>query len=174
MRRCWKRLSRGASTVRWYRWETSTVSLGYFQDAKAAALLPALRSLPVVRRLTGGGAILHHHEWTYSCALPATHPLAATPSRIYELVHETMIDVLSERGVRSSALRGSAGTGDNAQFLCFGRGDPRDIVFEGHKIVGSAGAAAAGPYYSTEVCCSAPPRCAPVPRSLGPRPCRAS
>jgi lipoyl(octanoyl) transferase len=130
-------LERGQCTVRWYRWDSATVSLGYFQKSEAAAAIPHLKGLPVVRRLTGGGAILHHLEWTYSCAVPAEHPLAQSPLRIYELVHERIIAALAERGV-SSALRGTSLSGAEGTFLCFGRGDPRDIVLAGQKIVGSA------------------------------------
>jgi lipoyl(octanoyl) transferase len=131
-------LERHECTVRWYRWETATVSLGYFQNSDAAAAIPGLDGLPVVRRLTGGGAILHHHEWTYSCAVPAGHPLAQTPLRIYELVHERIIAALAGLGITSAALRGTSLPSREGEFLCFGRGDPRDIVLGGHKIVGSA------------------------------------
>jgi lipoate-protein ligase A len=131
-------LEHAACTVRWYRWQTATVSLGYFQDAASSATIPKLAELPVVRRLTGGGAILHHHEWTYSCAVPANHPLAQTPLRIYELVHQRIIASLAERGLQSATLRGASDSGQESAFLCFGRGDPRDIVLGGHKIVGSA------------------------------------
>ena len=131
-------LEREECTVRWYRWRTGTVSVGYFQDGRAAAAIPGLAALPVVRRLTGGGAILHHHEWTYSCAVPAEHPLAQTPLRIYELVHGQIIAALDEAGIHSAALRGAAVSGQQEAFLCFGRGDPRDVVLKGNKIVGSA------------------------------------
>lgn len=130
-------IERRQCTVRWYRWETATVSLGYFQDASAAHSTPGLAGLPVVRRLSGGGAILHHHEWTYSCAVPVGHRLTHEPGRIYELVHEQILTALSEFGVRA-ALRGEAQSERDAAFLCFGRGDRRDIVLHGHKIVGSA------------------------------------
>jgi lipoyl(octanoyl) transferase len=128
---------RGVCTVRWYRWERATVSLGYFQDADAIAAQPELAGCPVVRRLSGGGAILHHYEWTYSCTVPPDHRLAGEPSRLYELVHERIIAALAEQGIRAT-LRGAAQPGRDAAFLCFGRGDPRDVVIRGQKIVGSA------------------------------------
>jgi lipoate-protein ligase A len=128
----------GLCTVRWYRWNTATVSLGYFQAESGASANRELAGLPLVRRLTGGGAILHHHEWTYSCAVPATHPLAQSPSRIYDLVHEQIIAALADRGVSSASPRGTKNPAAEAAFLCFGRGDPRDIVLNDHKIVGSA------------------------------------
>jgi lipoyl(octanoyl) transferase len=130
-------IERGECTLRWYRWQAATVSLGYFQDAAAAALIPELINLPMVRRLSGGGAILHHHEWTYSCTVPANHPLAATPGRIYEAVHDGLVSALLARGVPAQ-LRGDAHPHREGTFLCFGRGDPRDIVLCNHKIVGSA------------------------------------
>jgi lipoyl(octanoyl) transferase len=131
-------LDRGDCAVRWYRWRSATVSLGYFQESRAAAAIPAFAGLDVVRRLTGGGAILHHHEWTYSCALGADHPLSRDPSRIYELVHARIIAGLAQVGVDAAALRGSNNASAEGEFLCFGRGDCRDVVLRGHKIVGSA------------------------------------
>jgi lipoate-protein ligase A len=128
----------GECTVRWYRWNTATVSLGYFQAESGVSESPELAGLPLVRRLTGGGAILHHHEWTYSCAVPAAHPLAQSPSQIYDLVHEQIIAALADRGVSSASPRGTKNPAAETAFLCFGRGDQRDIVLSGHKIVGSA------------------------------------
>ncbi len=84
-------LERGECTVRWYRWSAATVSLGYFQAADAAHTIAELSGLPIVRRLTGGGAILHHHEWTYSCTVPPGHPLAESPTSIYGRVHEQVV-----------------------------------------------------------------------------------
>jgi lipoate-protein ligase A len=131
-------LDRGECTVRWYRWRSATVSLGYFQDKDAATAIPAFAGLDVVRRLTGGGAILHHHEWTYSCSVPPGYPLSQTPSRIYEFVHARIIAGLAQKGVDAAALRGTNNASAEGEFLCFGRGDSRDVVLQGHKIVGSA------------------------------------
>lgn len=130
-------VERNEIAVRWYRWREATVSLGYFQPATAVAADPSLAELPAVRRLTGGGAILHDRELTYSCAVPAEHPLAREPLRLYEDVHTAIVEVLARRDV-AAALRGSRAPGAVEPFLCFGRGDARDVVFRGHKILGSA------------------------------------
>lgn len=70
-------------TLRLYQWDPPTISLGYFQPyAHYKSLPPPAGDLPVVRRLTGGGAILHDQELTYSLTLPCDHPLlerAASP-----------------------------------------------------------------------------------------------
>ncbi|HUG91443.1 MAG TPA: hypothetical protein VML55_11445 [Planctomycetaceae bacterium] len=129
-------IERNAMSVRWYGWREATVSLGYFQQ-EAANRSPGLAALPVVRRLTGGGAILHHRELTYSCALPAGHALARDPLRLYDAVHRAIIAVLAVQGVRAD-LRGAAAVGGHEPFLCFGRGDPRDVLVGGYKVLGSA------------------------------------
>jgi lipoyl(octanoyl) transferase len=130
-------IERGECTVRWYRWQTATVSLGYFQETAEVHAIPELSTLPLVRRLTGGGAILHHYEWTYSCTVPANHALSKTPGRIYDLVHEKIVALLSIQGI-SAQLRGGATGRRETPFLCFGRTDPHDVVLNGQKIVGSA------------------------------------
>ena len=86
-------VGRGAAppTLRFYRWEPPTISLGYFQAySEFEKLPPPAGELAVVRRTTGGGAILHDREWTYSLALPASHPLAAggKAPKLYELMHD--------------------------------------------------------------------------------------
>ncbi|MCA9040803.1 MAG: lipoate--protein ligase family protein [Planctomycetaceae bacterium] len=128
----------GLATVRVYRWELPTVSLGYFQKNEVD---PSLEHLPRVRRLTGGGAILHHHEITYSCTLPADHPLADESELLYETVHDAIIGCLRSYGV-SLTMRGEtvhAEGGFHAEpFLCFGRQDARDLVMSGQKVLGSA------------------------------------
>jgi len=130
-------VERSQCTLRWYRWDEATVSLGYFQPAHALAEFPKFASLPTVRRLSGGGAILHHHELTYSCALPAGHELSREPHSLYENIHRRIIEVLSRHGI-SARLRGQDGQSTEKPFLCFGRRDPNDVVIQGHKILGSA------------------------------------
>ncbi|REJ86538.1 MAG: lipoate--protein ligase family protein [Planctomycetota bacterium] len=124
-------------TVRIYRWSEATLSLGYFQPGIAANDDPKFAKLPAVRRLSGGGAILHHHEITYSCAVPADHPASQVPTGIYVQAHTAIIKVLNGLGI-AAALRGASHGSSADAFLCFSRGDPHDLLLCGHKIVGSA------------------------------------
>lgn len=128
-------LARGEVILRLYRWTRPTLSLGYFQKTLPPELPLPLRRLDRVRRLSGGGAILHHHEWTYSCVVPPGHPLARESVALYEAVHGALIAALEQLGV-TARLRGRAL--DENPFLCFLRGDPRDIVVQGKKVTGSA------------------------------------
>jgi lipoate-protein ligase A len=128
------------SYTRIYRWNEPTVSLGYFQ-ADDAEVDTRLRECARVRRMTGGGAILHHREITYSCAVPACHSIRKTPVELYERVHTAIIELLERCGVPSAMRKDTvyAISGEDSNpFLCFLRSDPRDIVCAGQKIVGSA------------------------------------
>src|SRR5262245_10595361 len=64
----------GLATLRFYQWNEPTLSLGYFQPYAARMGHAASASAAVVRRLSGGGALLHDRELTYALALPAAHP----------------------------------------------------------------------------------------------------
>ncbi len=128
---------RDVCAVRIYGWDEATVSLGYFQKSDELNDHGRFAGLPVVRRLSGGGAILHHLEVTYSCVLPAGHPLANMASELYPVIHHAIIDVLDSAGVNAS-LRGDIESPQDEPFLCFSRGDRNDIMLNGTKIVGSA------------------------------------
>jgi lipoyl(octanoyl) transferase len=130
-------LSDGLKAVRMYRWEEPTVSLGYFQDSDDEALSTTFQNLAAVRRLSGGGAILHHHELTYSFVIPADDPLTQIPTELYGRVHKAIIDVLRDFGADCS-MRGEDNAKSDEPFLCFVRGDRHDIHCNGHKVVGSA------------------------------------
>jgi len=130
-------LADGLKAVRMYRWYEPTVSLGYFQNSDDEALSATFQNLAAVRRLSGGGAILHHHELTYSFVLPADDPLTQVPTELYGRVHKTIIDVLQEFGADCS-MRGEDDAKSDEPFLCFVRGDRHDIHCNGHKVVGSA------------------------------------
>jgi lipoate-protein ligase A len=124
-------------TLRLYTWTEATISLGYFQR-EAPELEPGGRfhGLPVVQRLSGGGAILHHQELTYSCCIPGVHPLAGEPARLYDELHRQIRQALAELGALVEP-RGIV-EGDDKPFLCFARGDRRDLLCRGFKVVGSA------------------------------------
>lgn len=133
-------LQNGISTVRVYRWEEATLSLGYFQNPADVADDRQLSALPMVRRLSGGGAIVHHHELTYSFALAPRQIPTAEPTQLYAIVHTAIINWLKQHGV-DSAMRGAPPAANPSQeeaFLCFSRGDPHDVVIDGSKILGSA------------------------------------
>jgi lipoate-protein ligase A len=133
---------RGQATLRFYQWEEPTLSLGYFQPAADRALHAASGHCPLVRRASGGGAILHDRELTYSLALPQRGVAAA--AALYEQVHATLRQTLAGFGVSSTLFRDSNACAFVREvmrpdpFLCFQRRSCFDLVCHGGKIVGSA------------------------------------
>jgi lipoate-protein ligase A len=126
---------RELASLRFYTWSEPTLSLGYFQSA-AGRELPNLSALPWVRRSTGGAAIVHHHELTYSFALPARAEWKSTESWICRL-HKLLQVVLLDCGIASRVVV----CGEQRKFgevLCFLHHTPGDLVIEGSKIAGSA------------------------------------
>jgi len=85
----------GTATLRLYQWAEPTLSLGYFQRLDDRRLHPASRACAVVRRQTGGGAILHDRELTYSLALPARSRFARDATELYLVVHEAIGKLLA-------------------------------------------------------------------------------
>jgi lipoate-protein ligase A len=136
--------SESPPTLRLYQWNPPTISLGYFQRfADYASLAPPAGALPVVRRLTGGGAILHDLELTYSLILPSDHRLLAKgTNRLYELVHDAVIACLGSQGTALSMSAAPAEKRRSPQargpFFCFERRHRYDVLFGKDKIAGSA------------------------------------
>lgn len=86
-------------TLRLYRFVPATLSLGYFQQVASRLTHPASLELPIVRRASGGGAIVHDRELTYSLTIPDDSSVGAS-CEIYRQVHDAFRKVMSDRGIR--------------------------------------------------------------------------
>jgi lipoyl(octanoyl) transferase len=128
--------ARGVASLRFYTWSEPTVSLGYFQPSESRHEVPNLSALAWVRRSTGGAAIVHHHELTYSFALPAGAAWKSDEPWICR-VHKLLREVLRERDVRSEVV--VCGEEQKlGEVLCFLHHTPGDLVMGGAKVAGSA------------------------------------
>jgi lipoate-protein ligase A len=122
------------ATLRFYQWSEPTLSLGYFQKYTDRAEHATSRECAVVRRQTGGGAILHDRELTYSIELPPSHSFARQPRKLYDVLHHAFIAALTESGKphipHSLRIRGkeAGSSSPNEPFLCFERQSPGDVL----------------------------------------------
>jgi lipoate-protein ligase A len=121
-----------------YSWERPTLSLGRNQTASGRYDLEQIRerSIDVVRRPTGGRALLHWHEVTYS----VTAPIADADSlrNSYERINRILLDGLSRLGVGVSESRGGAPTPSPGELPCFSAPAEGELMVNGAKLVGSA------------------------------------
>jgi lipoate-protein ligase A len=128
----------GGASLRFYPWREPTLSLGYFQEYVDRAAHRASGVCACVRRQTGGGAIVHDRELTYSLALCVAHPVATDSGRLYCLVHEAIVGVLGQFGIRAGMCQPEETDRGEQPFLCFERRGAFDILIDGSKICGSA------------------------------------
>jgi len=126
------------ATLRFYAWKPAAVSMGYFQKIEDPSLEEYKRQkITIVRRFTGGGAILHRNEITYSLAC-STHEFSAFKdiTKTQQLVHEAIILGLHNLGINAELERKQSKRPD--PYFCFVRPSKNDVVDDGRKIVGSA------------------------------------
>ena len=125
-------------TLRLYSWSPDTLSLGYFQ--RWADVQGSERAGAVVRRITGGGAIHHTMELTFSIVAPQDHPLYRGPiADSYARVHAIMARALAAHGVEAGLREDRVLDSDReGTGMCFHVSTPLDVVWSGRKGIGSA------------------------------------
>lgn len=135
----------GVATLRIYQWQPATLSLGYFQKSGDRSNHPSSISCPWVRRASGGGAILHDREMTYSIAVPSQDRWAAANRNLFDQVHASLIACLMQLGVDDCVVVNDEIVDQHAEalagsqpFLCFERRSPGDVTIADYKVIGSA------------------------------------
>lgn len=130
--------------VRLYTWEHPTITLGYMEDPLLVLDHAALKRDGVewVRRATGGRAVLHAGDITYSCVFPSTlTAMGSSISESYQIISDCLMDGLKQCGIvcttHDSALDIDA-VRTNLKLPCFLAPNRQEIMVAGKKLVGSA------------------------------------
>ena len=126
-----------AAILRLYRWSVPTLSLGRNEPARGRYDLEGARRLgvDVVRRPTGGRAVLHWRELTYAVALPVS---ALGPRAAYRWINERLAVALASLGVPAEITHASSSTDRPDAGPCFGSATAGELMARGRKLVGSA------------------------------------
>ena len=130
----------GRVTLRLYRFARPTMTVGYGQDLETACRLPACddEGVEIVRRPTGGRALLHEHETTYSVTGPR---LAASPRDVYERVSGAIQQGLETLGVPTDPAKPAAADplpAATPALPCLAAPTGHEIASGGRKLVPSA------------------------------------
>ena len=124
-------------TLRFYQWSPPAVSLGYFQRRHAIDIsVCGTLGLDVVRRATGGWAVLHENDLTYSVIADSSQGIPFSLDASYRLLCKGLLAGFRLLGF--DAEIGSERAGSFRADICFEHAAVGDIVFQGKKFVGSA------------------------------------
>jgi lipoyl(octanoyl) transferase len=130
-------------TLRLYAWEPTCLSLGYAQPLTDVDF-PGLRrqGWEVVRRPTGGRAVLHTDELTYAVIAPLNEPrVAGTVLESYHRLAQALVQALNLLSVQvevNENLVASPSTSKKTNPVCFEVPSTYEITIGGKKLVGSA------------------------------------
>ncbi len=121
-----------------YGWTRPTLSLGRNQHARNCYDLDAIatRGIDVVRRPTGGRALLHHREVTYSVAAPVTGDESLASS--YRRINTILLEGLRRLGVDAAESSSDLRMPEPGALPCFALPANGELVSGGAKLVGSA------------------------------------
>lgn len=130
--------------LRLYRWQPAAVSLGYFQRGSDVVNLDVCQrlGLDVVRRGTGGRAVLHDREVTYAViAREGTPRFPGTINGNYQVIAAALHALLCSYGLEVTAAgpaRPQTGASGAEQSACFTAPASFEQVYRGCKLTGSA------------------------------------
>ena len=132
-------------TVRFYTWNPYTISLGYNQKTKEINYQSCKRDgIGLVRRPTGGRAILHAEELTYAVIFDSTALFFRSKIlETYLLIARALVTGVRRLGIGAELVRSNSDSSTNltkpaSRFLCFSTASAFEIVVEGRKLIGSA------------------------------------
>jgi lipoate-protein ligase A len=129
-------------TLRFYGWKSPAVSLGYFQDVEEEVDVETCRrmNIPIVRRPTGGKAVLHEGDVTYAVVARDSNPLFTVDILgTYRVISRCIANGLALLGIEASMADNSrAPDGDFLKASCFSSPSRYELLVENRKICGSA------------------------------------
>jgi lipoate-protein ligase A len=126
--------------LRFFTWKPYCISLGFHQKSEEIDLdLCRRKKIDLVRRPTGGRAILHAEELTYSVIYPSQE---TDVTNFYRLVHLPFLNALQDFGIsaefeKTQADFRQAYKTEKSQ-ICFATSAQNEVEIEGKKLIGSA------------------------------------
>jgi lipoate-protein ligase A len=130
--------SSAVPVLRLYGWDKPTLSIGYAQNLSTDIALAFLEKekIPLVRRPTGGRAILHWDELTYAVVIPSHSRFFGSLPEMYATIATPLKAALTSLGLTLDAGGGAMGARNNP--CCFATRLGHEISVNGKKVAGSA------------------------------------
>lgn len=129
--------------LRFYRWKPVTMTLGYGQSVRTDLDLDVCREagLDVVRRSTGGRAVLHDEEVTYAVIAPLNSDLFGNSVvDCYRVISHVLQKSLIKLGLPAKLVPGKSKGGqlNQAKAVCFSAPSQYELLINDCKVAGSA------------------------------------
>jgi lipoate-protein ligase A len=128
------------ATLRFYSWSPACISLGLGQREEILDLDAVRRAgLDVVRRPTGGQALLHDRELTYSVVASLQDPgVGGTLMRSYHAISEALLAGLREIGINGEGAPCEPRPASGLTPVCFASASAEEVLVGGRKLLASA------------------------------------
>ena len=128
----------GHAVLRFYTWQPACLSFGRNQPARGFynAEEAAARDIDIVRRPTGGLAVLHDRELTYSCVAPVQ--LLGGPRASYATINRALVAGLQKLGVPAVLSESTKRSAFGTLHPCFAEPAAGEVMAAGRKLIGSA------------------------------------
>ena len=124
-------------TLRFYEWSSPAFSFGYFQDITSEVNVEACRTdgIELVKRMTGGGTVVHGWELTYTLILPR----AATEigvSDAYRRIGQSLVKAFHKLGVPAQCYAACSDSAETAPNICLTNPAEHDVMSDDKKLAG--------------------------------------
>ncbi|MXV78617.1 lipoate--protein ligase family protein [Candidatus Poribacteria bacterium] len=123
-------------TLRFYDWTHPAFSFGYFQDIASEVDVEACRveNIELVKRMTGGGTVVHGWDLTYTLVLPR-HDAETSVSDMYKRIGNSLVNAF-ERLAIPAACYTATQQSESAQNICLTNPAEHDVMCDDKKLAG--------------------------------------
>ena len=124
-------------TLRFYTWSSPAFSFGYFQDITSEVDVELCRAdgIELVKRMTGGGTVVHGWDLTYTLILPR-HAGEKSISEAYQCIGQSLVLAFKKLGIPAACYAASIDTSQTTQNICLTNPADYDVMCAGKKLAG--------------------------------------
>ncbi|OEF98771.1 hypothetical protein BHF68_01720 [Desulfuribacillus alkaliarsenatis] len=127
-------------TLRLYQWEKPTLSIGYFQRVERDIDMQAADryNIDLIRRISGGRAVLHNNELTYSIVIAESHPnIPKGVTESYRYLSQGLLKTLELLEIDAELAKNSCNLREHSA-ACYDTPSWYELLVAGKKLIGSA------------------------------------
>ena len=124
-------------TLRFYEWSSPSFSFGYFQDIASEIDVEACRAdgIELVKRMTGGGTVVHGWELTYTLILPRAAAEIGV-SDAYQCIGQSLVKAFQKLGVPAQCYAACPDSPETAPNICLTNPAEHDVMSDDKKLAG--------------------------------------